>query len=111
MSLTSGTLICMRAANSWLAMRAAKFRLTRDNAGDDADSYAGERRESPRRWCSNMVSGRARLLIGSAALKAVPWNAAGRKPAPQQLTLDWGVPRGSGMATYAGRLSFSLPSA
>jgi hypothetical protein len=51
------------------------------------------------------------LGIGRSALNAVPWNTAGRKPAPQLLAPDCGTPRGSGMATNAGRSSVSLPSA
>ena len=45
------------------------------------------------------------------ALKAVPWKDAGRKALFQWRGPFWGTPRGSGMATNAGRFWFSLPSA
>ena len=54
---------------------------------------------------------RARLGIGFSALNAVPWNTAGRKPADQLAGPVCGTPRGSGMATKAGRSSHSVPSA
>jgi hypothetical protein len=46
-----------------------------------------------------MPVGRARLRIGLLALNSVPWNAAGRNPGAQLLTLFCGLPRGSGIAT------------
>ena len=36
---------------------------------------------------------------GFEALKSVPWNAAGKNPAPQKFPADCGAPRGSGIAT------------
>ena len=48
-----------------------------------------------------------RLGIGLSALKAVPWKTAGRKPLLQLAGPICGTPRGSGMATNAGRSRFS----
>ena len=49
--------------------------------------------------------------MGFCALKAVPWKTAGRKPFAQLFTPACGTPRGSGIATNAGRSSASEPSA
>ncbi len=52
-----------------------------------------------------------RLRIGLSAVKAVPWKTAGRKPLLQLAGPICGTPRGSGIATNAGRSWFSVPSA
>ena len=52
-----------------------------------------------------------RFAIGVSALKAVPWNTAGKNPLDQLVGPACGTPRGSGMATKAGKLSHSLPNA
>ena len=40
-----------------------------------------------------------------------PLEGCRQKPGPQLFTLDCGVPRGSGIATYAGNSWFAVPSA
>ena len=57
------------------------------------------------------LEGGLRLRIGLSAVKAVPWKTAGRKPLLQLAGPICGTPRGSGMATNAGRSWFSVPSA
>src|SRR3954470_24884630 len=49
--------------------------------------------------------------MGFGALNGVPWKTAGRKPLDQLFTPACGTPRGSGIATNAGRSSASEPSA
>ena len=50
-------------------------------------------------FVQTLTQGPGLYWMGCAALNSVPCNAAGRNPGPQLLTLDCGVPRGSGIAT------------
>ena len=58
-----------------------------------------------------ITGGGARWRTGPLEDRGVPWNWAGRKPGPQLFEPACGTPRGSGMATNAGRSRFSLPRA
>ena len=71
------------------------------------------------RW-QQAVQGNTRgFFVGSQAVSytresnptSVPWKEAGRNALFQWRGPFWGTPRGSGIATKAGRFWFSLPKA